>query len=631
MPLNKFKSNFPFHRRLLPFKVLSIAAFSSLLIIAHLPITANATELTPINPNFSKSPNYESSLWGLSAIRTNLAQSVTTGNGVVVAVIDTGVDATHPDLLGRVLAGWSTITGKAFAFGASTDGGEHGTHVAGIIAGSLDQKGIAGVAPDSFILPVQVLDSNGSGSDKSVAEGIDWATLNGANVINLSLGGSTNPFAYGGSKSCAAVGRAFNAGVVVIVAAGNAGGAGNPKNEPASCKGALSVAAVDENLNRSSFSSFDASVAISAPGTSIISSTPTFNRHPFAQWDGTSMAAPFVAGVAALVRSAHPDWSAQQVVDALIASVVDLGPVGSDPEYGAGLVDAASALGLPRQQRSDVITAIGVSTTPTVLTAQSDGSTIVVRWDSPKHSIAKSFEISSTTGETTERYVSPGNVGTISIPSSLFPDYVVVSALYDDGIVRYSLPFYDILDNRKFESSKHTTVITKVTASWSPKGLNVTYATKGPLSDVRVSLNSFAGNFFIYETIKSNLTSKTYPLAADDPARGQSISISVSTELGGKEFMLAPQYSITARSLTAGNGWFAVTGSTNEACRSQKKIGCSGTLIELKDVKTGKVIAKSWVLANLTYGFYLPSKLITGPVFVSVGSFKSAPLRWKEA
>jgi len=543
--------------------------------------------------------------------------------------IDTGVDAQHPDLRGRVRAGWSTVTGKAFATGAATDGGEHGTHVAGIIAGAADRSGIAGVAPHAEILPVQVLDENGSGSDKTVADGIDWAVAQGATVINLSLGGSTNPFDKGGSKSCAAVGRAFDAGVVVIVAAGNAGGAGNPRNEPASCRGAMSVAAVDENLNRTSFSSYDASVAIAAPGAAIISSIPTSNRFPYAQWDGTSMAAPYVAGVAALLRSAHPDWTAQQVVEALVASAVDLGPVGSDPEYGVGIVDAARALGLPRVQRSEIITAIASATVPVVVSAASDGKTINVRWEAPEHVVVSSYEIVTVTDDVLSTTSARGGAGSIVIVSNRFPEVITVTAVVAPGDTRTSTPFIDVADNRTFESTKVTTVVTKAYASWTTKGLKLSFSTKGPRTSVRVSLNAFSGDFFIYESLDSSITSKTFPLAADDPARGQTITISVSTEIGSKDFSLAPQYAITARTSTAGAGWYAVSGSTREACSSAKKSGCSGSSIELRDSKTNAVIAKSWVLASLSYGFYVPSKKITGPVYVAVGSFKSSLLTWK--
>ena len=139
--------------------------------------------------------------WGLKAVRAYDAWQVSKGKGVVVAVLDTGVDGTHPDLEGRVLAGYSSLNELDIEAGMNSDVDSHGTHVAGIIAGSDDKKGITGVAPEAVILPVQVLGFSG-GSDLTVAKGIDWAVANGAKVLNLSLGGGRNPFDKGGSLSC---------------------------------------------------------------------------------------------------------------------------------------------------------------------------------------------------------------------------------------------------------------------------------------------------------------------------------------------------------------------------------------------------------------------------------------------
>lgn len=201
-------------------------------------------------------------LWGLDRLKVEDAWDLADGSGISVAVIDTGV-AVHEDLAGVVLPGVD-LSGSGGS--GRNDGHGHGTHVAGTIAATIDNgMGIAGVAPQAQIIPVKVLTDQGTGNAGTVAEGIIWATNAGADIINMSLGG-TIPSA----ASEIAVRYAVERGVVVVAAAGNSGTFGSPLSYPASYPGVLAVGATNSADQRASFSSANASVDIAAPGAAIL-------------------------------------------------------------------------------------------------------------------------------------------------------------------------------------------------------------------------------------------------------------------------------------------------------------------------------------------------------------------------
>ncbi len=260
------------------------------------------------------------------------------GAGVTVAVIDTGVDGTHPDLAGRVAPGGSALNGAAVVTTGtgSVDPNGHGTHVAGIAAAGADNGiGIAGVAPGATILPLRVLGATGSGWSTDVAAGVVWAANNGADVINLSLGSS------GQSTSMTnAINYAHANGVVVLAAGGN-GGPNGSTHYPAAGPNTIAVASVTSSGLVSSFSTRGSYLDVAAPGSSILS---TLSGGGYGYKSGTSMATPFAAGVAALMLGANPQMTPDQVADRLVTTVTDVGAPGHDTEYGHGLVDPHSAV-----------------------------------------------------------------------------------------------------------------------------------------------------------------------------------------------------------------------------------------------------------------------------------------------
>ncbi len=261
------------------------------------------------------------------------------GDGVRVAILDTGIDATHPYLAGRVVAQHDFIDDDADAsehpLGLDTNGdGEideafgHGTHIAGIV-------GLT--APAAQLVVGRVLDSDGIGDVVTVAQGIRWAVSQGAQVINLSLGALEESDAIED-----AIEDAQQAGVVVVAAVGN-WGSETPREFPASMPGVAAIAACDAYGVPAEWTSYEPYVALSAPGVAIRS---TYPGGGYRLWSGTSMSVPFVAGTAALLRQVHPDWSAWQVMIRIRGSVAPLQyvPATAVGKLGSGMLDVGAAL-----------------------------------------------------------------------------------------------------------------------------------------------------------------------------------------------------------------------------------------------------------------------------------------------
>jgi subtilisin family serine protease len=279
--------------------------------------------------------------WNLQAIHVAQAQRVTRGAGAIVALLDSGVDARHPRLDGRVLAGADLVDGDASA----DDENGHGTHVAGIIAALPERgSGLVGVAPAAELLAIRVLDDQGRGDLARTARGVDTALAAGAQVINLSM--SPGPAGAQGPGLAAltlAVERAARAGAVVVAAAGN--DALPFCEQPLVTVRILCVGAVDRHLQRASYSNYASRVNIMAPGGSPADGSAIFSTVPGGDYDrmaGTSQATAHVAGVAALLVSLGLRGSA--VIDRIERTAIDLGAPGEDDVYGHGLVDAAAAV-----------------------------------------------------------------------------------------------------------------------------------------------------------------------------------------------------------------------------------------------------------------------------------------------
>ena len=319
----------------------------------------NAQSIADVGVTSYTSAEYSSN-WALGKINAEDAWQTSTGANITVAVLDTGVDLQHSDLDDNL---W-TNTGEIAGDGIDNDGNGyvddvhgynfssrgaasnpddtngHGTHVAGIIAAEANQSGVVGVAPDADIMAVKVLGGSGSGSWSDVAAGIDYAVENGAKIINMSLGGAWAP-----PNVKAAVGRAQDAGVIIVAAAGNSRSdqASNPAALTKEFDNIISVAASTKSDKIAGFSNYSidgTTVDVAAPGDSIRSTTP---NDKYGGKSGTSMAAPVVAGAAAVIWAAKPSLNYTEVIDLIESTVSTLASL-AKPIATNGVINLGEAI-----------------------------------------------------------------------------------------------------------------------------------------------------------------------------------------------------------------------------------------------------------------------------------------------
>lgn len=304
--------------------------------------------------------------WGHARINSEMAWEITTGSAsVVIAIVDTGVDLNHPDLASKLVPGQSFLNlGQADANPMDTNG--HGTHVAGIAAAiGNNGTGIAGMAWGARIMPLRVLEADGSGYTSDIALGVQWAWQNGADIINLSLGGPD----YSQTLQDV-VNDAHSSGALVVAAMGNCRVAtgdntpcptANPTAYPAAMDNVMAVSATGPTNTYAYYSQYGDHNDIAAPGGAIsyqpadgiYSTMPTYDVDLTLYWghaknydylQGTSQATPFVAGLAALIRSLQPAMTPDEVQSLIETTAQDLGDKGKDANYGHGLIDAAAAI-----------------------------------------------------------------------------------------------------------------------------------------------------------------------------------------------------------------------------------------------------------------------------------------------
>ncbi len=299
----------------------------------YLPLVMRNYRAPPPPPVYPNDLFY-SRQWGLSQIRSPEAWPLSKGAGVLIAVLDTGTDYAHPDLSGKVRTDidYDYINGD---FNAMDDNG-HGTHVSGIAAAATNNsQGVAGLGWEATILPLKVLDDKGRGSTAQLIPAIHYAADQGVKVINMSLGGATAcP-----STLQDAVNYAYSRGVLLVAAAGNDGG--NQTVFPANCDHVLGVAATTSSDTRAYFSNYGDHVSVAAPGTEIYSTLPGSG---YSYMQGTSMATPFVAGLAAMVYAYFPSYTPDQVASAILDNAKDLDSPGWDMYSGCGRIDAFKSL-----------------------------------------------------------------------------------------------------------------------------------------------------------------------------------------------------------------------------------------------------------------------------------------------
>ncbi|HET7077837.1 MAG TPA: S8 family serine peptidase [Chloroflexia bacterium] len=312
--------------------------------------------------------------WAYPRINAPAAWSTAQVPGVIVAVLDTGLDLNHPEFAGRIVPGVNYARPGA----SPQDDNGHGTHIAGIIAGAGNNGvGGAGLAWRASILPIKVADSGGNLTSEAWINGIAYAIQHRAQVINMSFGGTT----YSGSEQ-AAINDAWRAGLVVVGSAGNSGDGGNPVEYPASYDNVVSVAAIGSDNARAYYSEYNRFVDVTAPGGNARFSNDPPDRFILSSWPlglqsnyqtgygqeiGTSQSAAFVSGLAALMLSTGPGWTNAAIVDRVQRTATDLGAPGRDNSYGYGLINAAAAIANPPGQGPPPATATPRPIPPTAV------------------------------------------------------------------------------------------------------------------------------------------------------------------------------------------------------------------------------------------------------------------------
>ncbi|MCX4551434.1 S8 family serine peptidase [Streptomyces sp. NBC_01387] len=319
-----------------------------------------ATFWQDVTDNRSRSGSSLKKLWLDSKVKATLAQSTKQvhapeawaegydGKGTKVAVLDTGVDAQHPDLVNRVAAS------KNFTDSSTTDDRHgHGTHTASTVGGSgaASDGREKGVAPGTSLLIGKVLNDSGSGDSSWIIAGMQWAVDQKADVVSMSLGNPaigdcTDPLAEAAKQ------LSQNTHTLFVIAAGNTGSATETVSSPGCAPGVLTVGAVDHDDTTAPFSSrgpvavtHTLKPEISAPGVDILAAKAGGRGvYAYQTMSGTSMATPHVAGAAAIVRQAHPDWTAQQIKAALVSSARTGGKIAGADQTGAGVLDVATAV-----------------------------------------------------------------------------------------------------------------------------------------------------------------------------------------------------------------------------------------------------------------------------------------------
>jgi hypothetical protein len=321
----------------LDIKAASAGLLSTGLVASAQPNHLYYADLTPNDQEYVAGQQ-----WSVTQIHAEQAWDITTGSpSVVIAILDTGTAMDHPDLQGKIVPGYDMINNNNHPY----DDFGHGTMTAGIAAAASNNGvGIVGISWGAKIMPVKVLDHNGSGSDVTLAQGITWAVDHGANIINASLGGGDTS-----SVQDDAIKYAHDHNVLMVAAAGNTPD-GKP-HYPAASPYVLAVGATGRSDTVTGFSSYGPYVSVAAPGVGILSTAWDNGHLTYEYGNGTSFSCPIVAGVAALVWSINPQFTADDVRGVLEDSADDVGPPGYDTYTGFGRVNAFKAVQLAQKGR----------------------------------------------------------------------------------------------------------------------------------------------------------------------------------------------------------------------------------------------------------------------------------------
>ena len=356
--------------------------------------------------------------WGVDLVNAPAVHPYSKGKGIKIAIVDTGIDYTHPDINDNYKGGYDFVNSD----NDPMDDHGHGTKVAGIIAGEDNDFGVLGVAPEASIYGLKVLGSNGIGSSSKVIKAIEWAVQNDIDIISMSLGGRYSSYAYE-----QALNNAYNSGVLVVAAAGNYG-SDSPDTVayPAKYDSVIAVSATRDS-NLASFSSVGPAVELAAPGYYVMT---TYLDGRYKGFYGTSAAAPFVSGVAALMMASDPTLTNSEIREQLQQNAVDQGVPGRDSKFGYGLVKAIvptqKTLNVDVIAEADVV--VSEQSTQITIHVESDGIPVpnaAVIVSTNGGSLNPSTGFTDANGEFTSAYTAP------SVTSE--KQYIISTTVTKDG------------------------------------------------------------------------------------------------------------------------------------------------------------------------------------------------------
>lgn len=281
-------------------------------------------------PEFKQKTTKQVIDWGVNVVQAPMLWGTARGEGIKVAILDTGIDKDHPDLAGNIRGGVNFTTADREDY---EDRQGHGTHCAGIIGAVDNDLGVIGVSPGVELYAVKVLGDNGSGSLQAIERGIDWCISQKIDIISMSLGCGQDP----GKGFHEVIQKARAAGIIIVAASGNES---TQCGFPAAYPEVIAVGAVDPAFNKASFSNFGDEVDVAAPGVKIFS---TYKDGGYAKLSGTSMATPIVTGAVAIVQQVARSMGVKAGPDKIIEMIqlksVDLGTDGKDQNFGNGLIN----------------------------------------------------------------------------------------------------------------------------------------------------------------------------------------------------------------------------------------------------------------------------------------------------
>jgi subtilisin len=467
-----------------------------------------------IQPDLEVFAHDQEITWGVQRVNAPEVHSATKGAGVKIAILDSGIDYTHPDLDNNYQGGFDFVN---YDNDPMDDHG-HGTKVAGIIAAEDNNFGVLGVAPEASIYGVKVLNSGGSGSTSTVIKGIEWAVENDMDIISMSLGGTSGYHAYE-----AAINNAYNSGVLLIASAGNYGSkATDNVAYPAKYNSVIAVSAINQNDNICSFSSVGPAVELTAPGLFV---TSTKMGGGYKYFSGTSAAAPFVSGVAALMIASDPTLTNVEVRQSLQKNSVDLGVKGRDNKYGYGI--PMPAINTPPLN-------IAITAQPDILVS-GQNSQITIHIDSSGEPIPDALvtiSVSDGTFNLNSGYTDKnGNLKLtyfapqVTTPSTITISTNVIKSGNNEGTASSTITVNPLMpqietsmtiDTKILESNQNTNVMVYISSSGIPvSGATVDISATGGYLDQIIGITDTNGDFMTVYTAPQVTSPTTVILKTD--------------------------------------------------------------------------------------------------------------------